>query len=194
VNWTATARWVSDERRPLGQRVTALHSLLANHHAPLGFEATRQRLLAEAGVAGKEWTAEQVMAALRSLTESRKSHLRYREAFAARRQAEKAQGRRQPTKRDIQALDAKDWLRDADAAARRQPSRKETADAARAPDETLVERLTLVSEVGWLHFEPAVVLRPGERFWVNDRTLHIRAVDGTVRHVPARPSRPGDAR
>jgi hypothetical protein len=44
VSWSATARRVRDADRPLGQRITALHSLLANHHAPLGFTVTRKRL------------------------------------------------------------------------------------------------------------------------------------------------------
>jgi hypothetical protein len=59
---------------------------------------------------------------------------------------------------------------------------------------TRAERLTLVSEVGWLHFEPPMFVRAGECFWVEDRTLYVRSVDGEVRSVPARASRPTDAR
>lgn len=61
-------------------------------------------------------------------------------------------------------------------------------------EETRVERLTLVSVIEHLHFEPAVFLRPGEGFWVEDQALHIRARDGSVRMVDARPSRPDDPR
>ncbi|GEL99003.1 hypothetical protein [Cellulomonas terrae] len=61
-------------------------------------------------------------------------------------------------------------------------------------EETRVERLTLVSEIHHLHFEPPVFLRPGETFWVEGRTLHIRTPDLAVRQVTARPSRPDDAR
>lgn len=62
------------------------------------------------------------------------------------------------------------------------------------PEETSVERLTLISRIEWLNFEPPLFLRPGEGFWVEDRILHIRTLDGSVRRVEARPSRPEDPR
>jgi len=61
-------------------------------------------------------------------------------------------------------------------------------------EETTVERLTLVSEVKWLHFEPAVLLHAEETFWVDDRTLHVRRVDNTQYQVQARPRRPATDR
>lgn len=63
-----------------------------------------------------------------------------------------------------------------------------------APEETTVERLTLVSELGWLHFHPPVTLQPGEVFWKWGRTLRIRSLDGAVRQVQARPRSPSDRR
>lgn len=60
--------------------------------------------------------------------------------------------------------------------------------------ETHVEKLTLISEIEWLHFEPPMFVHPGETFWVEDRTLHVRSADGEVRTVAARPSHPTDRR
>ena len=62
------------------------------------------------------------------------------------------------------------------------------------PDETLVERLTLLENVHSLYFEPPVFLQPGETFWTEGRTLHIRAADGSVRSFVARPTCPEDVR
>lgn len=56
------------------------------------------------------------------------------------------------------------------------------------------DRPTLVSEVGWLHFEPPMFVQAGESFWVQDRTLYVRSTDGEVRTVVARASRPTDPR
>lgn len=91
----------------------ALHCLLANHHAPVGFEATRKRLLLAVGVGrSRKWTEAQLLEALALLDESRRSHLAYRSAFAARRRDEKASGRRQPTRGDLAAFDHPEWLKD----------------------------------------------------------------------------------
>ena len=116
---------VMDEGRPMGQRVNALHSILANHFAPLGFEATRQRLREHVGVEGSAWSGEQVVTALRLLHESRQSHLRYRSAFGDRRRVEKAAGRRQPTKADLEALHTAAWLLDVTTATSRLPGRRQ---------------------------------------------------------------------
>ncbi|HAP77910.1 MAG TPA: hypothetical protein DCR14_17730 [Acidimicrobiaceae bacterium] len=59
---------------------------------------------------------------------------------------------------------------------------------------TRADRLTLVSEVGWLYFEPPIFVQAGECFWVNDRTLYVRSTDREVRSVEARASRPTDRR
>ena len=59
---------------------------------------------------------------------------------------------------------------------------------------TRANRLTLVSEVGWLYFEPPMYVQAGECFWVDDRTLYVRSTDGAVRSVEARASRPTDRR
>ena len=123
MSWSATARGVRDSARPLGYRVTALHSLLANHHAPLGFEETREELRRRVGAsptlvspdwapARQSWTEAQLLEALMLLEESRVSHLTYRNAWAERRSVEKRQGRRQPTKEDLKVLDARSWLLD----------------------------------------------------------------------------------
>lgn len=56
------------------------------------------------------------------------------------------------------------------------------------------DRLTLISEVGWLHFEPPMFVQAGECYWVEDRTLYVRSTDGEVRSVVARASRPTDLR
>lgn len=60
--------------------------------------------------------------------------------------------------------------------------------------ETTVERLTMASVIGWLHFEAPVFLQPGEVFWVEGRTLHVRSPEGGVRLVEARPHRADDIR
>jgi hypothetical protein len=57
-----------------------------------------------------------------------------------------------------------------------------------------VDRLTLVSEVGWLHFEPPMFVQAGECFWVEDRTLYVRSTEGEVRSITARASGPTDRR
>jgi len=62
------------------------------------------------------------------------------------------------------------------------------------PEETPVERLTLVENVHSLYFEPPLFPQPGEAFWLEARTLYVRGVDGSVRSQPARPSRPDDLR
>lgn len=59
---------------------------------------------------------------------------------------------------------------------------------------TRAERVTLVSEVGWLYFEPPMLVHTGECFWVEDRTLYVRSTDGEVRSVEARAPRPTDRR
>jgi hypothetical protein len=97
----------------MGQRVSSLHSLLANEHAPLGFEATRTFLRAKAGVTGRTWTEAQLLDALALLEQSRQSHLRYREAWDRRRSLDKARGRRQPTKAETAALEEPSWFKDA---------------------------------------------------------------------------------
>jgi hypothetical protein len=108
------------------QRVVALHSLLANHHAPFGFLSTRERLYDLAGVTRtRRWTEPQLLAALDALEESRTSHLRYRAAFAERRCREKALGQRRPTQGDLVALERREWLKDPDEALRRHPSTRE---------------------------------------------------------------------
>jgi hypothetical protein len=108
------------------QRVVALHSLLANHHAPFGFLGTRERLYDLAGVSRtRRWTEPQLLVALDALEESRTSHLRYRAAFVERRCHEKALGQRRPTQGDLVALERREWLKDADEALRRHPSTRE---------------------------------------------------------------------
>ena len=61
-------------------------------------------------------------------------------------------------------------------------------------DETTAERLTLISEIDWLYFEPPIFVKTGETFWVEGRSLHVRALDGSVRKIDARASRPDDRR
>lgn len=48
---------------------------------------------------------------------------------------------------------------------------------------TTVERMTLVSDLGPLHFDPAVLLAAGETFWVDGDTLLVRGSDGATRQV-----------
>jgi hypothetical protein len=106
----------------MGRRVTALHSLVANHHAPLGFTGTRRRLRRLAGVGLlRRWTQPRLLLALRALEESRSSHLEYLAAFAQRRRREKAIGRRQPTKGDVAALRRPEWVKNVEEARRRYP-------------------------------------------------------------------------
>ena len=62
------------------------------------------------------------------------------------------------------------------------------------PEETPVERLTLLENVHHLYFEPPLFLQPGEAFWIEGRALYVRGVDGQVRSQTARPSRPTDVR
>ncbi|HUR03017.1 MAG TPA: hypothetical protein VM347_10795 [Nonomuraea sp.] len=61
-------------------------------------------------------------------------------------------------------------------------------------EETTAERLTLISEIDWLYFEPPIFVQPGETFWVEDRTLKIRTLDGAVRTITPRAPRPDDRR
>ena len=61
-------------------------------------------------------------------------------------------------------------------------------------EETVAERLTIISEIDWLHFEPPMLVQPGETFWVKERTLHVRGLDGAVRTVAARAHRSDDRR
>lgn len=56
--------------------------------------------------------------------------------------------------------------------------------------ETTAERVTMISEVHWLNFEPAELVQQGEVFWVEDRTLFVRGLDGAVRTRLARERRP----
>lgn len=110
----------------MGQRVTALHSLVANHHAPLGFTATRRRLRELAGVGpGRRWTEPKLLEALDELAASRETHLRFGSVFADRRRVEKTDGRRQPTSGDLETLRRAEWLKDVGEAGRRHPSRQE---------------------------------------------------------------------
>jgi hypothetical protein len=120
------ARRVRNANLPMGQRVNALHWLLANHHAPLGFRRTRAHLrrATHAGLL-RRWNEPSLLAALDMLEESRASHLAYRAAFAERRRIEKASGQRVPTKGDVQALARSEWLMDIDDAAVRRPSVRE---------------------------------------------------------------------
>ncbi len=62
------------------------------------------------------------------------------------------------------------------------------------PDETAVDRPTLLENVYHLYFEPPLFLQPGETFWVQERTLYVRGVDRVVRSQEARPSKPTDIR
>lgn len=111
------ARRVRDADLPLGQRVNALHSLLANHHAPFGFRRTRAHLRRAAGVRVlRDWTEPRLLAALDLLEESRASHLANLAAFGQRRRVEKASGRRVPNKGDLEALARREWTVDVDAA------------------------------------------------------------------------------
>ena len=91
MSWAVHARRVRDETLSPGARVSALHSLIASHHAPFGFLATAAHLRAATGAGGGSWTGEQLRAALSMLEESRASHLAYRAAFAERRSREKAE-------------------------------------------------------------------------------------------------------
>jgi len=61
-------------------------------------------------------------------------------------------------------------------------------------EETEAERLTLISEIDWLYFEPPIFVQPGETFWVEDRTLHVRSLNGAIRKIVARSARPDDRR
>jgi hypothetical protein len=61
-------------------------------------------------------------------------------------------------------------------------------------DETRADKLTLISEIGWLYFEPPIFVQAGETFWVEDRTLHVRSLDGALRKVVARAPRADDRR
>lgn len=140
VSWSATARRVRDTGLAMPKRVVALHSLLANHHAPLGFEDTRDHLREIAGIRTRRWTEPQLLAALAALEESRASHLRYRAVFAERRRREKALGRRQPTTADLAALRRAVWLMDHEDARRRRPGmREQRRSGDRAPDRPGVE-------------------------------------------------------
>ena len=133
MSWAVHARRVRDEALPLGQRVSALHSLIANHHAPFCFLGTVAHLQGATGggrrrwraVGRRGWTHEQLLAALAMLEQSRAGHLAYRAAFAERRCAEKGAGRRRPTAGDKAALARPEWLKDAEEARIRVPSRRD---------------------------------------------------------------------
>src|SRR5690349_19917956 len=101
MSWSATVRRLRDPSRPMGQRVNALHSLLANHHAPLGFEESRRYLRAQVGLHSQFWTEAQLLAAFDLLDTSRSSYTAYRGSLAVRRKSEKIHGRRSPTKKDM---------------------------------------------------------------------------------------------
>lgn len=120
------ARRVRNVNLSMGQRVNALHSLLANHHAPLGFRQTRAHLRRATDVAlQRRWNEPALLAALDLLEESRASHLAYRAAFGQRRRIEKASGQRVPTRGDLEALAPREWMMDIDDAAVRRPSIRE---------------------------------------------------------------------
>ena len=125
VSWSATARRVRDGNRPIGQRANALHSLLANHHASLGFAKTRKRLRRLVGVGlGHRWTEAKLLTALQDLGESRTSRALSRGVCAAPASGE---GWRtaQADEGDVDALHRPEWLKDIHAASDRHPSRRE---------------------------------------------------------------------
>ncbi|WP_157519125.1 hypothetical protein [Modestobacter sp. Leaf380] len=109
MSWSATVRRVLDADRPLGQRVAALHSLLANHHAPLGFLATRAALRSRVGATGRRWRETELLRALEHIEASRAAHLERVAEVAARRRVEKAAGRRQPSAADTRVLEEPRW-------------------------------------------------------------------------------------
>ncbi len=37
-------------------------------------------------------------------------------------------------------------------------------------EETVAQRLTLISEIDLLHFHPPMLVQPGEAFWVDELT------------------------
>ena len=51
-------------------------------------------------------------------------------------------------------------------------------------DETAVDRLTIVSDLGSLRFRPAVVVEAGSTIRVDGDVLVVRGPDGSLRQVP----------
>jgi hypothetical protein len=84
----------------------------------------------------REWTERDLVHALGELEHSRATHLQYRNIFAQRRRAEKAQGMRHPTWGDVDALGRVEWLKDPDMARRRSPSRREQKRLGTLHDQT----------------------------------------------------------
>lgn len=136
MSWAVMARRVRNSDLAIGQRVTALHSLLANHHAPLGFEATRQHLRRTVGVTRREgWSEPGLLLALDLLEASRANHIAYRVTFGQRRKVEKASSRRSPTKADLEALTRAEWFLDPDEATVRRQSTRELRKGVGASDD-----------------------------------------------------------
>ncbi len=50
--------------------------------------------------------------------------------------------------------------------------------------ETTAGRLLMISHVNGLVFDPAVFVRPGERFWIDGGTLHVEAPGRGSRQIP----------
>jgi hypothetical protein len=94
----------------MGQRVNALHSLLARHLVPLGFDGTRRALRALVGVTGRRWDEEQVMRALEHLEATRAVRLARAQEVTARRRVDKAAGLRRPTTADVALLESVDLV------------------------------------------------------------------------------------
>lgn len=90
----------------MGQRVNALHSLIARHAAPPGaFGGTRRALRSMVGTTGRRWREEEVMRALEHLEAARSArHARVADV-TARRRIEKAAGRRAPSAADVAILE-----------------------------------------------------------------------------------------
>ena len=108
------------------QRVRALRSLVANHHAPFGFRGTLEHLNEKIGTRStRRWTEQELLRALDELEHSRATHVHYRDLFAERRRAEKAHGLRRPTGGDVEALCRTEWLKEPDEARHRHPSRRD---------------------------------------------------------------------
>ncbi|MFD8545174.1 hypothetical protein [Streptomyces sp. NPDC059649] len=103
------ARRVRDERLPLARRHSALRCAVG-HYSPLGFHATWAYLAATARPSPdlRRDPAAQLRA-LETLEESRTVQLDELAAFAARRHAEKAAGRRTPQPTDTAHLRTPHW-------------------------------------------------------------------------------------
>ncbi|MEI4270819.1 hypothetical protein TEK04_03695 [Klenkia sp. LSe6-5] len=104
MSWSSTARRVRDGDRPMGQRVNALHSLVARHAAPLASSDTRTTLRTLVGATGRRWDEEQVMRALEHLEATRSVRIAQVHEVTTRRRAAKAAGRRRPTAADLVLL------------------------------------------------------------------------------------------